>query len=388
MRLNPLSCHTPAAPIDVVRAWPASSAPGEALDLSQAGPPAPTDPGLLAHLAMGAGVAKTANYAPLLGLPALRSALAEATQARYGGTIQPSQVAITAGCNQAFCAAMGALAQAGDEVILPLPYYFNHAMWLEMQGIRAIHLPFAMESGGVPSLEAAAAAITPRTRALVLVTPNNPTGAVYPPEALAAFYRLAHEADIALVVDETYRDFLPGQDPPHGLFQEPHWPETLIQLYSFSKAYALPGYRVGALIAGEALLAQVSKFQDCIAICAPHLGQEGALYGLEHAQQWLAHQRQRLAARASTLSEGLANHTPYRVVATGVYFAYVRHPYSHPAMAVAEHLWRRAKLRILPGSAFGPGQEAFLRLALANLDDAGLATLVDRLARAGGPGTP
>ena len=92
----------------------------------------------------------------------------------------------TAGCNQGFCLATLALAQVGDEIILPLPYYFNHQMWFDMQGIRAVHLPFRPERGGVPDPEDAARLITERTRAIVLVTPNNPTGAVYQPEIIAA----------------------------------------------------------------------------------------------------------------------------------------------------------------------------------------------------------
>src|SRR5262249_61677487 len=96
-----------------------------------------------------------------------------------------------AGGTQGFCLASLALAKAGDEITLPLPYYFNHQMWLDMQGIHAVHLPFRPERGGVPDPDDAAMRITERTRAIVLVTPNNPTGAAYPPDTSAALHARA-----------------------------------------------------------------------------------------------------------------------------------------------------------------------------------------------------
>ena len=110
---------------------------------------------------------------------------------------------------------MLALARAGDEVILPVPYYFNHQMWLDMQGIGTRHLPFRADRGGVPDPAEAAAMISPRTRAIVLVSPNNPTGAVFPAEVIGEFYKLARRHDIALILDETYRDFMPTDEAPH-----------------------------------------------------------------------------------------------------------------------------------------------------------------------------
>ena len=184
-------------------------------------------------------------------------------------------MAITAGCNQAFCLAMAALARPGDQVVLPLPYYFNHRMWLDATGIEALHPAFRPDAGGVPDVEEVARLITDRTRAIVLVTPNNPTGAIYPAETLRAFYDLAKRRGIALVLDETYIDFLPTDDRPHDLFEDPDWASTVVHLYSFSKVFAITGHRVGALTAGPALMAQIEKAMDCVAICAPRIGPGG-----------------------------------------------------------------------------------------------------------------
>ena len=156
------------------RAFPADK---PLLDVAQAVPGYPPDAALTAHLGEIVGRPETARYTDIQGTRALRTALAGQTGAIYAAPVEPAQVCITAGCNQAFCLATMALAGAGDEVILPAPYYFNHQMWLDMLGVTAVHLPFNAERGGVPDAADAAALIGPKTRAIVLVTPNNPTGA-------------------------------------------------------------------------------------------------------------------------------------------------------------------------------------------------------------------
>ena len=341
---------------------------------------APADD-LSAHLATAVRRPEMARYTPIVGRDDLRSALAETLSEAYGGTVAPSQVAITAGCNQAFCLALMALAGPGDEAIVAAPSYFNYQMWLEMLGVSPVYLPFRPDRGGVPDSADAAARITPRTRAIVLVTPNNPTGAIYPPQVIQGFHRLAQEAGLALVLDETYRDFLPGDGPPHDLFARPDWDETLIHLYSFSKVYSLTGYRVGALVAGSGLLAEVAKAADCVAICAPAIAQEAALYGLRHLAGFRAEKRRLVLQRVAQFRTVFERQDlAYELICAGAFFAYVRHPFAGtPAIEVAHRLIREENVLCLPGSAFGPDQENYLRFALANIDGDAMAALGDRL---------
>jgi len=344
-------------------------------------PAYPPADALTDHLADAVRQAETARYTAILGRDELRSAFAAALSETYGGSVAPDQVAITAGCNQAFCLALMALAGPGDEVILPAPCYFNHRMWLEMLGVSPVFLPFRPERGGVPDPADASARITPRTRAIVLVTPNNPTGAIYPPEAIHGFHGLAREAGIALVLDETYRDFLPGDTPPHGLFARADWDETLVHLYSFSKVYGLTGYRVGAVAAAPALLAEIVKAADCVAICAPAIAQEAALFGLRRLAGFRAEKRRQVlerVARFRALFE--RRNLAYELVSAGAFFAYVRHPFADmTAGDVARRLAVHENVLCLPGSAFGPDQERYLRFALATIDDDGMAALGARL---------
>jgi aspartate/methionine/tyrosine aminotransferase len=295
-------------------------------------------------------------------------------------------VAITAGCNQAFTAVMSTLAGAGDEVILPLPFYFNHKMWLDMEGVRAVYLPTGDDL--LPDPDRAAALITPRTRAIVLISPNNPAGVEYPAALLRAFYDLAQRHNIALVVDETYRDFHSGAGAPHDLFADPDWDRTLIHLYSFSKAYRLTGHRVGAIMAGAARLAEVEKFLDTVAICPPQVGQIGALWGMRNLGSWLAGERAEILARRDTVTREFARLPDWRLLGCGAYFAYVQHPFAMASDALAQRMVADAALLVLPGTMFGPSRaqggtgqaEATLRIAFANADQAGLVRVVDRLA--------
>ena len=383
--MNPALLHTDAPPVMEARRWlegvihPANR---PLINISQA---APVD---LPPMALRQAIADAALhnpdahlYGPVLGLPALRAEVATQFSAAYGGRISADQVAITQGCNQAFCAAISVLAGAGDEVILPTPWYFNHKMWLDMQGIAAIPLPCG--AGMIPSADDARAKITPRTRAIVLVTPNNPTGAEYPAETLTAFRDLARAHGLALIVDETYRDFDARSGAPHDLFTS-DWDDCLIQLYSFSKAYRLTGHRVGAILASESRLIQIEKFLDTVAICPAQLGQIAALWGMQNLGQWLAGERDEILARRAALQTGFAQVGGWQLLGCGAYFAYVRHPFDMASPDLARDLVGKASLLALPGTMFRPKGDAQgareLRIAFANVDSIALGEVCTRLA--------
>jgi aspartate/methionine/tyrosine aminotransferase len=325
-------------------------------------------------------------YGPVLGLPALRAEIAKQWSASYRGEVQASQTAITQGCNQAFCAVMSTLAAAGDEVILPTPWYFNHKMWLDMQGVKAV--PLQTAAGLIPEAEAAAALITPRTRAIVLVSPNNPGGVEYPAETLDAFRDLCRTRGLALIVDETYRDFDSREGRPHDLFTDPDWDDTLIQLYSFSKAYRLTGHRVGAVVASPERLFQIEKFLDTVAICPNQLGQIAALWGMQNLTQWLAGERAEILTRRSAMISGFAALPDWKLLGCGAYFAYVEHPFAESSDALCQRLVREVGLLMLPGTMFQPEGSTEgarqIRIAFANVDASGIAETFRRLAEVRG----
>ena len=130
-------------------------------------------------------------------------------------------------------------------------------MWLRMLRIEPRYLHAIGNGSAVPKPADALRLIDGETRAIVLCTPNNPTGAVYPPETIREFFEIARSRGIALIIDETYKDFRESPRAPHDLFRHDHWEKTFIQLYSFSKSYALYGYRVGSIIAGRPFIAEL-----------------------------------------------------------------------------------------------------------------------------------
>ncbi|MCE5971984.1 aminotransferase [Sinirhodobacter sp. WL0062] len=386
--LNPALAATFPPPVMEARRWLDGMVfPPERplINVSQAAPVDPPPEPLRQAIAEAALTNPAAHlYGPVLGLDDLRLELAHQWSEAYGGTIHRRQVAITQGCNQAFCAVMATLAGPGDEVLLPTPWYFNHKMWLDMSSVNAV--PLATGADLLPDPEHAAALITPRTRAIVLVTPNNPGGVEYPASLVRAFYELAQARGLALILDETYRDFDARSGAPHDLFADPDWDDRLIHLYSFSKAYRLTGHRVGAIVASESRLAEVEKFLDTVAICPNQLGQIAALWGMRNLRQWVAGERAEILARRKAMTEGLATLPGWRTLGCGAYFAYVEHPSPLPSPDFARRLVKEAGVLLLPGTMFMPAEDLAgqrqLRIAFANVDAAGIAQLMERLAQA------
>lgn len=386
LSLSPSVLATLSPPVMEARRWLTETKLPEGLPLMNLSQAAPVDPPPLPlREAMARAMIDdpaTHLYSPVLGNAPLRQALADRTSALYGGRVGADQVALTSGCNQAFCTVISALCSPGDAVILPVPWYFNHHMWLSLNGLQTLALPTGADL--LPDPVACAALIGPRTKAIALVSPNNPGGVEYPPKLLAAFAALAARHGIALIVDETYRDFHTRPGAPHGLFTDPAWDEVLVHLYSFSKAYRLTGHRVGAILASPALLEQVEKVLDTVTICVSGPGQMAALWGLEHMNQWLAAERDEILKRRDAMVAGFAGLPGWELRGCGAYFAYARHPFDAPAPAVARRLLAEAGVLMLPGTMFRPEDDAAgereMRIAFANADVDQIGDLMGRLA--------
>ncbi|MCR4281907.1 MAG: aminotransferase [Bauldia sp.] len=396
MLLNPLLLDTAAPPIPEAKTWTQRYGGqfGPIVDLAQAVPGYPPPDELLRLISEATRTPDASAYGDILGDADLRAAYARHVSALYGDNVREDEVAITAGCNQAFVIAMMALAKAGDAVLLPAPWYFNHRMTLDMLGIETVALPCRAETGFVPDPREAERLIDGRVRAIVLVTPNNPTGAIYPAATIRAFAELCARRGIALVIDETYRDFLgPESARPHDLLAEFDWRETVVQLYSFSKAYCIPGHRMGALAASRSFVAEIAKIIDCVQICPGRAPQRGLVWGIGALAAWRQQNKAIILDRAAAFRRALAGRDGWSLDSIGAYFAYLRHPFPGTRAAeVASWLAAERGVLCLPGAYFGPDQEEYLRVAFANVDVAAIAGLPERLgsalpgkAAAGGP---
>jgi aspartate/methionine/tyrosine aminotransferase len=361
----------------------------ELLDLAQAAPPYPTAPEVVEHIATMARDAHGGDYAEIAGLPYLREAFAAELSHAYRGQVRDHHVVVTAGCNQAFCLVASALAEPGDEVIVALPFYFNHDMWLRLNGV----VPVYLEPGPdlVPAPEAAEALITSRTRAILLVTPGNPSGVTIAPDGIVRFAEVARRHDITLVLDETYRSFRGTDEPPHPLFADPDWSRTLVSLHSFAKDLAIPGYRVGAVVASPELNREVMKLLDCVAICAPRIGQEAAWAGLTSAGQWRRDRAREVADKRRWFTDAMAGRPGgFELLSAGGFFGWVRHPFTgRSTQDVVREFVVTYDMLVIPGTAFLPDDRGTFRVSFGNADHAGLLDFAGRLAAAGavdGPG--
>ena len=368
-------------PITEVKSWISDrSFPTDKplIDLCQAIPDYPPPVGLIEHLKSCLDDPQTFKYSPDEGLPEVRQTVSDWYQRRYLAAPEAEQICLTIGASQAFWLAVCCLCQPGDEVIVQLPAYFDHPMGLEALGIKPIFAPFEPDKAGLPDTETIAGLITPRTRAILLVTPSNPTGAVIPPAQIDELFLLAQKNQIALIMDETYNAFIDGS--PHALFSRADWPDHFIQIASFGKTFALTGLRCGALIASAETIQQSLKIQDSMAVCQPRPAQLALHYGCCELDAWVAKNCRTMQHRHNLFRKHfLSAATPFQLIASGSFFAWFKHPWSDlTGRQAARLLAEQANLICLPGEAFGPGLEGYLRLAFGNLEASRIPVAIER----------
>jgi aspartate/methionine/tyrosine aminotransferase len=324
------------------------------------------------------------RYGPVEGLPPLVEALERKLADENGIIVLPdSRVLVTAGGNQAFMNAVLAITDPDDEIILPAPYYFNHEMAIVMAGAKAVGA--ATTSEYQLDLTALAQAITPRTRAIVTVSPNNPTGAVYPESALRAVNALCHERGIFHIHDEAYEYFTYGNVRAFSPGSIPGAAAHTISLYSLSKAYGMASWRVGYMVIPASLHDAVNKIQDTILICPPAASQHAALAALQvgrrHAEPHVA----RLDTMRHAIFDALSKpDVPCDVPsAEGAFYYLVRAHSTLDSMTMSERLIKQHRVATIPGSAFADPAPCSVRISYGALDSEsvieGLRRLVEGL---------
>jgi aspartate/methionine/tyrosine aminotransferase len=271
-------------------AWGPPAQVAEAVAAAQLGQPSQT------------ALAQRDHYGPVAGDPALLEAWSAALRAE-GLDLDGADLWVTAGSNMAFNAIAQVLCEGPpaepSEVILPIPYYFNHVMAIQLAG----GVPVAVDAGVVPDPERLAAAITPRTRAIVTVSPNNPSGVVMPRTVLEAINRLCASRGLLHISDEAYGQFVYGREPHWSPAALPGAAGHTVTLQSLSKAYGMAGWRVGFMAAPSAFTAALAKVQDTVLISPPRLIQRAAQAALAAGPAWC---RPRIAALGGRRDQLLA----------------------------------------------------------------------------------
>jgi len=381
--VSPLIRQVHFPPISEVQGWLRdcqANAPKPLFDLCQAVPDYPPAGPLIEYLQSRLTDPTVARYSPDEGLPEVRNAICHHYRQRYAARIDPSQLCLSIGASQAFWLAMMVLCREGDEVIVQTPYYFDHAMALQGMGVEARLTPFVEDRCGLPDVATIAAMITPRTKAILVVTPSNPTGTVCSAPLIEELYQLAKANGLALILDETYQAFLPRHAPPHNLFSRPDWGDHFVHLASFGKTYSLTGYRAGMLVASAAFIHEALKVQDTMAVCQPRITQLAVAYGVENLSPWVEANRDMMLQRHDRfVAEFDRPDNAFKRVSSGAFFAWVRHPFAgQTGRQVTRMLVEKAGLLVLPGEVFGPGLENYLRLAFGNIRAEDIPAAIDR----------
>ena len=368
-------------PITEVKSWVTErsfSLEKPLIDLCQAVPGYPPPQQLIEQLKVAFDDPQTFKYSPDEGLAEVRTEVSRWYQRHYQSAPTAEQICLTIGASQAFWLALTTLCQPGDEVIVQLPAYFDHPMALCSLGIEPIFAPFDPETGGLPTPQTIEKLITPKTRAILLVTPSNPTGAVIPAVEIETFFKLAQAHNITLILDETYNAFIGSS--PHHLFENKDWSENFIHLASFGKTFALTGLRCGGLIAAEEFLQNSLKIQDSMVVCQPRPTQLALAYGCRNLDAWVAANAAAMNRRHDRFrDEFMAADNGFQLTASGSFFAWIKHPWSElSGRQAAKRLADEANLICLPGETFGPGLESYLRLSFGNIDDEQIPAAVQR----------
>jgi aspartate/methionine/tyrosine aminotransferase len=325
---------------------------------------------------------KIHQYGAVEGTSALRTALAAKLRSENGIAIDgETRVVVTAGGNMAFFNAVLAVADVGDEIILQTPYYFNHEMAVGMAGCRAVLV--GTDAAYQLRPDAIAKAVTPRTRAVVTVSPNNPTGAVYPEQALREVNELCRSKGIWHIHDEAYEYFTYGDARPFSPGSIAGSAAHTISLYSFSKAYGFAGWRIGFMVIPASLEEAVRKIQDTILICPTMIAQAAALGALKAGASYCKGKLAGMAEVREVARRAFAEISAFTVapVTDGAFYFFLRIDTPLAPLALVERLVREFKVAAIPGTAFGIDGGCSLRVAFGALEKGTAAEGIGRLVR-------
>ena len=372
------SVQTPIIPVvgELIRAHPGTISLGQGV--AWYGPP----PEAVEYIQRFLADPQNHKYKLVQGIPELLEAiekkLAAENRIRLG---RDQRLVVTAGANMGFVNAVLAITDPGDEIILNLPYYFNHEMAITMADCKAVCVPTDEDYQLQP--DAIERAITGRTRAVVTISPNNPTGAVYSEESLSRVNNICRRHGIYHISDEAYeyftydgaRHFSPGSMAGSG----PH----TISLFSLSKAYGFASWRIGWMVIPERLFEPIRKIQDTVLICPPVISQWAAVGAMAAGRAYCEDKLGETRAIRRLILERLKEIDDLVAVprADGAFYLLLRVHADLDPMALAQRLIKEHKVAVIPGTTFGVRGQCLLRVAYGALEKDTAAEGIGRLVR-------
>ena len=301
--------------------------------------------------------------APVAGLPALRDAIAANAKRDHGIAVTGRNVLVTTGGQEGLFLVMSALLNPGDEILVPDPRYSSYDQAIDHSGAVMVSVPTFAEDGFDVRPEEVAKRITPRTKALLLVTPSNPTGGVVRPETAAAVAEIARRHDITIISDEIYGKFVWEPYTHVSMASLPGMQDRVITLSGFSKAYAMTGWRVGYIIAPPPMIAAMAAIKNHTTGPVATLSQMAALAAAEGDDSCVRDFRQIYEERRRILGAGLSNMgLSFGEPRGGFFFWADASSTGLRALELCYVLLKDAGVLIFPGTAFGETWSNHLRI--------------------------
>jgi len=326
--------------------------------------------------------AGSGQYSLQIGMSALRHCIARRVLEEKKLSIDPeSEICVTVGGMEALLATILTVVDEGDQVLLPSPTYASYTEQVLLAGGTPVYVP--LTDRWELDVEAMSNAVTPKTRALILCSPGNPTGTVFPNEQIIALCEVAVANGFVVITDEAYDYMVYDGGMPVNPLSFDRFRNNVISISSLSKKYALTGWRVGWVIAAVRWMEQIMKVHDAATICSPTPSQIAALAALEGDQQCVQDMRAALTKRRALCCERLDRLSEYfsYVPPRGAFYVMARYRFSDDnSQDVAIRLLEEAKVITIPGGAFGPGGEGHLRLSFGSQEKA-INEAFDRIER-------
>ncbi len=383
---NKVSARTRATPISAIKGMSIRSARfPDAVSLAWGLPSFRTP----AHVREAAAKAladdpQSGMYALPAGLPDFRMAAAGDFERRTGRVVDPDrELTITAGNMEGLNTLFHVILDPGDEVVVTDPGFVSHFHQIQFNGGIPIHWPMNEACGWEPDPDVLPDLISDRTKAIVLVTPSNPTGRILKEKTLRAVARIAEDHGLLVILDDPYSHFT--YENRSSFFDLATLPEVaghLVYLFTFSKAFAMSGYRVGYMVVPAPLRDAVVKIHDMTMICTPRISQIAARAALEGPREHLAEFEGILARRRDLICERLdaLSHVFSYVRPEGAYYVFPKVLGESDDVEFSHRLLDQARVTVTPGSAFGPSGAGHVRMAYC-VDDDTIETAFDRMER-------
>ena len=309
------------------------------------------------------------HYSSNYGIPELREALAQKMSQENGLSYDPgTEIIVTVGGNEAVLMTMLGLLNPGDEVLIPDPCWLNYFYCVQMAGAVPISVPAKEENTFVPHINDFRSRLTPRTRMVIINTPNNPTGAVYTAEALEELAKLALEKDLFVLSDEIYEGMVYDGSRHVSIGTFPEMKERTITVNGFSKKYSMTGWRLGYVGASRDVISALIRIHQYATICATSFAQWGAVAALKGPQADITHMMEEFDRRRNLVYNALRDMPRIQVVKPlGAFYIFpnIKETGKTP-MELTQYLIEEAKIAVVPGSVFGDFGGANIRISYAN----------------------